>query len=193
MNHFIVTRHVWHQGYLLSDILYWIQSLTLYINSFRVDPAMNSSNRSSAAFRKIFFFSLSLSLSPFFSFCFIFFLFTGWPNQWIYTELRLKTVSREGSAPWDFACSIPDISPGDERKRNRRRSSRPSSFFSHGTSSNRICLNSFHLCPCLFITFFFSFNLSLSLSLVRSHTLSLPLSLSLSLSLLSFIYFFLLF
>ena len=66
LNHFIVTRHVWHQGYLLSDILYWIQSLTLYINSFRVDPAMNSSNRSSAAFRKFFF---------------LFFI-TGWPNQW---------------------------------------------------------------------------------------------------------------
>lgn len=97
LNHFIVTRHVWHQGYLLSDILYWIQSLTLYINSFRVDPAMNSSNRSSAAFRKIFFFFYYRLAEPV-----------------IYTELGLKTVSREGSVP--DSVSIPDISPGTKEK-----------------------------------------------------------------------------
>lgn len=35
LNHFIVTRHLWHRGYLLSGI-YWIQSLTLYINRLAI-------------------------------------------------------------------------------------------------------------------------------------------------------------
>ena len=134
---------------------------------------MNSSNRSSAAFRKIF---------SRFLFHLLFVHRLAEPvDIYIYTELRLKTVSREGSAPWGFRVLDPRHFTGDERKRNRRRSSRPSSFFSHGTSSNRICLNSFHLCPCLFIIFF---SLSLSLSLTHTHTLS-P-----SFSLLSFIFSF---
>lgn len=103
-----------HTPYLASGVSFIryiiLDTVTnaLYLIIPRIDPAMNSSYRSSTAFR-IFYHSRTIE---------------------IYTELRLKTVSCQGSAD---SVSILRHFYENERKRNRRRSSRPSSFYSHGT------------------------------------------------------------